>query len=104
MRDDGIAGATAIVTGAGRGIGLAVARELHARGATVAALDRSTDELASHIDQPRFTAITADVTDPDRVHEVVSQVEHDLGPIDILVNVAGVRKHAQQVCFASEPY
>lgn len=104
MRDDGIAGATAIVTGAGRGIGLAEARELHARGATVAALDRSTDELASHIDQPRFTAITADVTDPDRVHEVVSQVEHDLGPIDILVNVAGVLHPGDVVDYSDEDW
>ena len=104
MRDNGIAGTTAVVTGAGQGIGLAVARELRAQGAIVAALDRSTDGLAAYTDDPEFAGITVDVTDSGRVHEVVSQVERELGPIDILVNVAGGLHTGDVVDYSDEDW
>ncbi|MEU9862520.1 2,3-dihydro-2,3-dihydroxybenzoate dehydrogenase [Streptomyces sp. NPDC047971] len=95
------AGHTALVTGAAQGIGEAVVRALAERGATVAATDRSADELVRTV--ARLTDRTAgdrtagrvvpyrlDVTDPDGVACAVERVTRELGPVDTLVNVAGV--------------
>lgn len=76
----------ALVTGAGRGIGAAVADALLAAGATVAAAD-----LLLQPSTPRgVVPYLLDVRDAGEVDDVVAAVERDLGPIDILVNVAGV--------------
>ncbi|MEV6342402.1 2,3-dihydro-2,3-dihydroxybenzoate dehydrogenase [Actinoplanes sp. NPDC051851] len=77
----GMQGKTAIVTGAGRGIGEAVALALVAEGVRVVAVDLKEPE------HPLVEAYAADVTDPARVQAVVDAVD---GPIDLLVNVAGV--------------
>ncbi|MEU4804692.1 2,3-dihydro-2,3-dihydroxybenzoate dehydrogenase [Actinosynnema sp. NPDC023587] len=78
MVDRGIAGAVALVTGAGQGIGAAVAAALAAEGALVADADL------------KGAAHQVDVSDVDGVNALVDQVERTLGPIGILVNVAGV--------------
>lgn len=99
------AGRVALVTGAGQGIGAAVAGALAALGATVAATDRAADTVsvvASALteefkDTPAagpVTAYTLDVTDARAVAETVDRVEGELGPVDILVNVAGVLRTA----------
>ncbi|EIE99259.1 2,3-dihydro-2,3-dihydroxybenzoate dehydrogenase [Saccharomonospora glauca] len=90
MGQQGIAGKIAFVTGAGRGIGAAVARALRDNGAVVAASDRSAEVRTSYEDEEGITGFTADVTDSTAVADVVAEVEDTLGPIDILVNVAGV--------------
>ncbi|MFF7851454.1 2,3-dihydro-2,3-dihydroxybenzoate dehydrogenase [Streptomyces sp. NPDC007910] len=95
------AGRVALVTGAAQGIGEAVVRALSARGATVAATDRSEQELKRSV--ARLSEETGadpaagpvvpyrlDVTAPDDVAETVERVSRELGPVDILVNVAGV--------------
>lgn len=82
-------GRTALVTGAARGIGAAVVGALAARGARVAALDRDGDALLGRL--PVAAAVfTADVADAAGVERAVGAVEEQLGPVEILVNAAGV--------------
>jgi NAD(P)-dependent dehydrogenase (short-subunit alcohol dehydrogenase family) len=86
---------TALVTGGSRGLGLAVARELLRRGARVAVcgrdratLDRARADLEAR--GARVLAEPCDVTDRRGVEALVRKVRHALGPIDVLVNNAGV--------------
>ncbi|MNZ89802.1 2,3-dihydro-2,3-dihydroxybenzoate dehydrogenase [compost metagenome] len=96
MKDiSGIEGKVALVTGAAQGIGAAVTKALAGLGATVAALDRQMEglhELSSKLtEQGRHVVPFAlDVTDSRAVEEAVALIESELGPIEILVNVAGV--------------
>lgn len=83
--DDGIAGRVALVTGAAQGIGAAVVSALAGRGGRVAVLD------AAECRRPDAgLAIPADVRDAAAVEDAVDRVERELGPIGILVNVAGI--------------
>jgi 2-hydroxycyclohexanecarboxyl-CoA dehydrogenase len=80
---------TAIVTGAGRGIGRAIAEKLAAEGATVVVTDvdeATAKETASAVGG---VGIQADVTDRVSVDEMVRQVHEQFGRIDVLVNNAG---------------
>ena len=78
------AGRVAIVTGAGRGIGAAIAAELAARGARVAALE------ADPVLAQEAGAILCDVADRTAVDAACARVEAEFGPVDILVNNAGI--------------
>ncbi|MCX5203403.1 2,3-dihydro-2,3-dihydroxybenzoate dehydrogenase [Streptomyces sp. NBC_00237] len=98
------AGRVALVTGAGQGIGEAVVRALVARGATVAATDRVptgvealAEELAARGGPGKAVAYPLDVTDGSAVDAVVARVEGELGPLDLLVNVAGILRTAPAV-------
>jgi len=91
-------GKTAIVTGAGRGIGKSIAKELGETGANVI-VNYSTsagpaEDLAAEIRAmgPKAVAIQADVTDFDQVQAMVNQVMETFGQIDILVNNAGITR------------
>jgi NAD(P)-dependent dehydrogenase (short-subunit alcohol dehydrogenase family) len=84
----------ALITGGSRGLGLVLARELLDRGARVAIcardageLERARAELAQRGD---VLAATCDIVDPEQVSWLVDHVRHQLGPIDVLVNNAGV--------------
>jgi NAD(P)-dependent dehydrogenase (short-subunit alcohol dehydrogenase family) len=88
-------GRSAVVTGAGRGIGRAIALGLVAGGARLALLARSKDELTEVAEASRqrggiATAIPTDVGDRGAVQRAVSEVLADFGTVDILVNNAGV--------------
>jgi NAD(P)-dependent dehydrogenase (short-subunit alcohol dehydrogenase family) len=90
-----LAGQVGIVTGGGRGIGRAIAQALAGHGASVAVVARTEPELAETvrlISQAggRAVAHRADVTDQDAVEEMVAGVEHNLGPVALLVNSAGL--------------
>jgi len=80
----------AIVTGATGGIGAAVVRALRKRGAVVAAVDRNAEALRETAAQPGVEPFQADVTDAESVESTVDTVEQVLGPVDYLVNAAGV--------------
>ncbi|GAA2213764.1 2,3-dihydro-2,3-dihydroxybenzoate dehydrogenase [Nonomuraea monospora] len=81
---DGIEGSIALVTGAARGIGAAVCTALAEAGAKVAAADLRPGAGGDVL------PYRMDVRDPADVENVVDAVERDLGPIGILVNIAGV--------------
>lgn len=78
-------GKTVIVTGAGKGIGRAIATMLAARGAEVVALSRSTDDLASLAEATRCRTITVDLADA----EATRAAARAALPADHLVNCAG---------------
>jgi NAD(P)-dependent dehydrogenase (short-subunit alcohol dehydrogenase family) len=90
--DLGLAGTVAIVTGAGRGIGLAVTRTLAAEGARVLAASRTvTPELLALAEAGAVTAVAADLTDPSVPADLVARAA-ELGGATVLVNnVGGVR-------------
>ncbi|MGV6872503.1 2,3-dihydro-2,3-dihydroxybenzoate dehydrogenase [Pseudochelatococcus sp. B33] len=93
MRDNGISGRIALVTGASGGIGAAVVAALLDEGATVVATDLSTEALTTLRDRhgsPRLVTAPLDVTDAQAVGALVNGIEADTGPVDILTNVAGV--------------
>jgi 2,3-dihydro-2,3-dihydroxybenzoate dehydrogenase len=83
---------TALVTGAAQGIGAAVAAALASDGVTVAAADANATALAATARAlgPLVRPYVLDVRDASAVEDVVDRVERESGPIDILVNVAGI--------------
>jgi NAD(P)-dependent dehydrogenase (short-subunit alcohol dehydrogenase family) len=90
-----LADQVAVVTGASSGIGRRFAQTLAAAGATVAAVARRADrvkELANEIGAGGGSAIgvPVDITDDAALVEAVEQIESELGPINILVNNAGI--------------
>lgn len=91
-------GRVALVTGGSRGIGRAIVRELTARGNTVAVNYRSNEAAALEIVEEMKSsggaaiAVRADVGDPDEVAMMFRTVAAELGPVEILVNNAGIRR------------
>ncbi|MEU6564034.1 oxidoreductase [Nocardia nova] len=82
----GLSGKTAVVTGASRGIGLAIAEALTAEGARVVGAARTvTPELEKTV----VTAISADLSEPEGVTTLIDAALSELGGIDILVNNVG---------------
>lgn len=94
----------AIVTGASRGIGLAVARALLERGARVAICARDPERLQRAAAQlgaaERLFARPADVSDPDEVTRFVEEARAAIGAVGVLVNNAGIVRVGP---FAEEP-
>jgi 3-oxoacyl-[acyl-carrier protein] reductase len=86
-------GKVALVTGASRGIGAAISRELGAAGAKVAVNYRSGQEAADAVaDEVGGIAVQANVGDPAEAQALVERVEGELGDLDVLVNNAGVTR------------
>jgi 3-oxoacyl-[acyl-carrier protein] reductase len=89
-----LTGRKALVTGASGGIGGAIARALHAQGATVALSGTrraALDEVAAGLGD-RVTVIEADLSDKDSVEALVPAAEAAMDGLDILVNNAGVTR------------
>jgi len=86
-----LAGKIAVVTGAARGLGRAVARLYALEGAVVYALDRIEDEVATLADEPGdIRPRRLDLTDAADVARVFAAIEAEAGRIDVLVNNAGI--------------
>lgn len=105
MQDLG--GQVALVTGGGRGLGRAYALALAQAGMAVAVTSRTEAELqetVQFIEQSggRALAVPADVTDPNAVTHLVTMVERRLGPVDLLVNNAGLLRAVGTVAEVEE--
>ena len=87
-------GKKALVTGASGGIGEAIARVLHAQGATVGLHGTRAEKLEALVAElgERAKVFPADLSDRDAVKALGRQAEADLGGVDILVNNAGITK------------
>lgn len=91
---DALRGRVVVVVGASSGIGAAVARALAGEGARLALAARREEALgkvrAELPDNTEGLAFPTDVTDRGQVRALVARVEEELGPVDVLVNCAGV--------------
>jgi 3-hydroxybutyrate dehydrogenase len=92
-------GKVALVTGGGRGIGAEIARNLARDGATVAISARTESEVKAVVDEiekadGRARHFVADLSRAEQAQELVPRVEQALGPIDFLVNNAGIASSA----------
>ncbi len=93
-------GKVALVTGASKGIGAAIALELAAQGAAVAVnysgSREAAEKVVAEIKQAggKAVAIQANVSDPDSIGPLINNVVKQLGPISILVNNAGIYEFA----------
>ena len=83
-------GSHVLVTGASRGIGAAMARAFAAAGARVSVAARTTDAIDKLAAAVGGGAFTVDLLDPDQVDGLIPRVETAIGPVDVLVNNAGL--------------
>ena len=102
-------GKVVVVTGGARGLGLVLARELIRRGAEVAICSRSATEVekarADLVSQGGTVfAAACDVTQRDQLTHFLAQVEAALGPVDVLINNAGVIQVGPMELMAPEDY
>jgi 3-oxoacyl-[acyl-carrier protein] reductase len=88
--DAELAGTVALVTGGGRGIGRGIALELTGAGARVAVAARTREQVEATAAETDGVAIQADVSKRADVERMVARAEEELGPIDLLVNNAGI--------------
>lgn len=87
-------GRSVIVTGACRGIGLAIARTFAAAEADVVMIDLDQAELEARADELGATAAVVDVADTDQIEALVEQTVSRTGRIDAIVNNAGILRDA----------
>ncbi|GAA4365528.1 3-oxoacyl-ACP reductase [Paeniglutamicibacter cryotolerans] len=89
-----LAGKVAVVTGAARGIGAAIARTLHRDGATVVVVDvpAAGDALAKVANEVRGTALQLDITRPDAGRVIVEHARSRHGSLDIVIHNAGITR------------
>lgn len=86
----GLADRAAIVTGAGRGIGRAIAERLLEEGARVLAVDQSPDGLSSIPASAKLATLTANVAAPGAAEAIIGKCLEHFGSVGLLVNNAGI--------------
>ncbi len=104
-----LSGKCALVTGSSQGIGLALARGLAEHGAMVVLNGRSESKLEDAANALRSEGLKVetavfDVTDPEAVRMAVARIESEVGPIDILINNAGMQYRAPLEDFPEEEW
>lgn len=102
-------GKVALITGAAYGIGFAIAKAYHEAGATIvfntskqASVDKAL--AAYKTEGIPATGYACDVSDEHAVHNMVAQIEHEIGSIDILVNNAGIIKRMAMLDMSAEDF
>jgi short-subunit dehydrogenase len=100
-------GRTALVTGASGGLGTHIARGLAREGMNVVVSGRREDALAAVVDElsglgVKAWAVSADLSDLSRIDPLIDRCEAELGPIDLLVNNAGVETTSAFTSYARE--
>jgi len=105
-----LTGRTAVITGAARGIGFAIAEALAGAGANVVVNGRTQaklDEAAARLREQakgRIDTAVFDVTDAAAVNAGIEHIESSIAPIDILVNNAGMQRRAPLEEFADDDW
>jgi NAD(P)-dependent dehydrogenase (short-subunit alcohol dehydrogenase family) len=94
-----LTGRTALVTGAGRGLGFGIAAALADAGCAIAAVARSEDQLGGAVREltgrgARAVAVPWDVGDGSTADDLVTEAEEAVGPVDVLVHAAGIQVRA----------
>jgi 3-oxoacyl-[acyl-carrier protein] reductase len=89
--DFGIEGKVALVTAATRGIGLGIAQHLAAEGARVSVVARTATDVKRIAEEINGFGVAADVLTDEGCARAVEETQHNLGPIEILVNNFGAR-------------
>ncbi len=94
-RGKSLNGKVALITGGGSGLGLAYARAMAQLGAHVAIASRDHRKLQEAVDLIKgeggdATAFTMNLLKPESIHQAVNAIESSIGPIDILINNAGI--------------
>jgi len=83
-------GRVALITGAGSGIGYAMAKLFAEQGAQVAAIARRDEGLKKWSNVPNVLPIRADIRKLDDINRMIDDTEHEFGRLDIVCNVAGI--------------
>ena len=90
-----LSGKRALVTGSSQGIGFALAKGLHGAGASVVLNGRDAGKLAAAAAEiPNAQTLAFDATDHEAVRDAIDRFESESGPIDILINNAGMQHRA----------
>lgn len=104
-----LSGRRALITGSSRGLGLAMARALGEAGATLVLNARDSVGLgaaAADLSEAGLSvsAVAFDVTSRDSIGDAISHIEDDIGPIDILINNAGMQFRSALEAFPPEKF
>lgn len=104
-----LTGKRALITGSSRGIGFALAKGLAGAGAELLINGRDTEVLGNAAktladDGAKVTALAFDVTNPESINEAIDHAENEIGPIDILINNAGMQHRAPLEDFPPEKF
>ena len=102
LEPSNLEGRSAVVTGAGQGIGAAIAEALLAAGANVVAVDREAAGIAALAERQGVTAVQGDVTDPALPELIGAAMDRAGLRLDILVNNAGVARGAHALDTSDE--
>ncbi len=106
---ESLRGKVVLITGGSRGLGLLLAREFASRGCRVAICARHADQLdRAREDLARrgadVWAGTCDVSDPEQVRQFMADLTAQFGPVDVLVNNAGIIQVGPALCMTAEDY